>query len=193
MNYAGRVCLLFLVVLTGLSLMSQPAAAQILYGSLVGNVKDPSDAAIGGATVVATHKETNQARQTASNEVGSFSFPTMQAGVYEIRVTKDGFRTATSEVTVTINSVTRADLTLQLGAVAESVQVTAAAASLQTDRSEVRAEMGSKTFQNLPVPLGRNYQSLLRTIPGFRPPSNAHSVPTNPSRALTYKRQRRQL
>lgn len=163
-----------------------PAGAQLLYGSMVGNVKDPSDAAVGGATVIATHKQTNQARQTTSSEIGAFSFPTLQPGVYDVRVTKEGFRTAGSEVTVSINSITRADLSLQLGAVAESVQVTAAAAALQTDRSEVRAEVGSQTFQNLPVPSGRNYQNLLRTIPGFRPPANAHSVPTNPSRALTY-------
>ncbi|MBI1898036.1 MAG: carboxypeptidase regulatory-like domain-containing protein, partial [Acidobacteria bacterium] len=162
------------------------ASAQILYGSIVGNVKDPSEAAIPGATVTATHKETNQSRQTQTGNFGNYSFPTLQAGAYEVRVTKDGFRTATTEVTVTINSVTRADLSLQIGAVAEAVQVTAEAAVLQTDRSEVRSEMTGRTVQNLPVPVGRNYQNLLRTLPGFRAPSNAHSVPTNPSRALTY-------
>jgi hypothetical protein len=104
-----------------------------------------------------------------------------------LKVTREGFRTATqSDVVVTINSVTRSDVTLQLGAVAESVQVTATALVLQTDRSEVRQEMTARTFQNLPVPVGRNYQNLLRTLPGFRPPANAHSVPTNPSRALTF-------
>ena len=169
-----------------LVLGAQPAAAQILYGQLVGNVKDPSDAAVAGATVVITNKQTNQSRETTTNELGSYTFPTVAAGVYEIRVTKEGFRTATSEVTVTINTVTRTDLALQLGAVAESVQVSAALQTLQTDRSEVRAEVTSRTFQNLPVPVGRNYQNILRTIPGFRAPRNEHSVPTNPSRALSY-------
>ena len=97
---AGSFCLAVLAVLT---LAPQPAEAQILYGSIVGNVKDPSDAAIGAAIVVATHKETAQVRQAISSELGAFSFPTLQAGVYEIRVTKDGFRTATTEVTVSIN------------------------------------------------------------------------------------------
>jgi hypothetical protein len=173
-------------IFLGVLVYAPPAWPQILYGSLVGNVKDQTDAAVGGAVVLATHKETNQSRSVTSNETGGFSFPTLQAGLYEVRVTREGFRTTTSEVTVTINSVTRADLTLQLGAVAESVEVTAAAAVLQTDRSEVRAEVSGRTFQNLPVPVGRNYQNVLRILPGFRPPANAHSVPTNPSRALTY-------
>jgi hypothetical protein len=176
------VCLLLSIAVA----ISEPASAQLLYGSIVGNVKDPTDAAVAGATVVATHKVTNQSRQVITNELGTFNFPTIQPGNYEIKVSKEGFRTSTSEVTVTINTVTRADMSLQLGAVAESVQVEATAAALQTDRSEVRAEVSSQTFQNLPVPVGRNYQNILRTVPGFRPPANAHSVPTNPSRALTY-------
>jgi len=56
----------------------------------------------------------------------------------------------------------------------------------ETDRSEVRTEITSASYENLPVTVGRNYQQLLRTVPGFRPPSNAHSVPTNPARALTF-------
>ncbi|MBI1897730.1 MAG: TonB-dependent receptor [Acidobacteria bacterium] len=162
-------------------------AAQLLYGSMVGNVKDPSDAAIPGASVTITHKETNQTRQTVTNSTGLYSFPTIQSGVYELKVSKEGFRNATQEnVTVTINTVSRVNVVLQVGVVAESVMVTAQAMALQTDRSEVRAEITSKAFRELPVPVGRNYQHLLKTIPGFRPPTNAHSVPTNPSRALTF-------
>ena len=185
-GWVYRVSGRLLVFALTLVASAAPRAAQILYGSVVGNVTDPTDAAVAGATVVATNKETNQSRETASNEAGGFSFSTLQPGAYEIRVTKDGFRTTTSEVAVSINTVTRADLRLQLGAVAESVEVTAMASALQTDRSEVRAEVSSRTFQNMPVPVGRNYQNLLRTLPGFRPPANAHSVPTNPSRALTF-------
>jgi hypothetical protein len=169
-----------------LAALHQPLAGQILYGSVVGNIKDPSDAAITNASVVLTNKETNQSRQMMTNETGGYSFPTLQAGTYELKVSREGFRTATTEVTVTINTVTRADLSLQLGTASESVHVNAESVSLQTDRSEVRAEVAGTTLQNLPVPVGRNYQNMLRIIPGFRAPANAHSVPTNPSRALTY-------
>jgi hypothetical protein len=160
---------------------------QILYGSLVGNVKDASDAAVAGATVTITNTQTNQTRQTVTNDLGSYNLPTLEPGTYSLRVTKEGFSTHTqSDVLVSINTVTRVDVGLKVGAVTETVTVSGQIATLQTDRSEVRAEITSTTFQNLPVAVGRNYQQLFRMLPGFRPPTNAHSVPTNPSRALTF-------
>src|SRR5438128_592885 len=42
------------------------------------------------------------------------------------------------------------------------------------------------TIENLPIPVGRNYQMLLGTLPGFTPPQNAHSVPANPTRSVRY-------
>ncbi|MSV29006.1 MAG: TonB-dependent receptor [Bryobacterales bacterium] len=177
--------LLAAVVVAGLSIGT--ANAQILYGSLIGNVTDPTNAAIVDAKVTITERQTNQVREAATNESGLFSFQTLQPGAYDLKVVRDGFRMYTNTgVTVSINSVTRIDVGLQMGSVAETVQVTAAATLMQTDRSEVRSEITAEAFQNLPVAPGRNYQQLFKTLPGFRPPTNAHSVPTNPSRALTF-------
>ena len=177
------VAVFMLVLAAGL----QSVHAQILYGSLTGNVTDASQASVAGAKVTILDKVTGQSRETVTNESGGYSFSTLNPSTYEVKVMKEGFRTSVeAKVSVSINSVTRVDVSLQVGAVAESVMVTAATAALQTDRSEVRSEMTSKTFENLPVPTGRNYQALFRTLPGFRPPANAHSVPTNPSRALTF-------
>ncbi len=163
------------------------AEAQTLYGALTGNIKDASDAAVAGATVTVTSKDTNTTRQTVSNDTGGYSFPTLQAGVYDVRVTKEGFSSYTEQnITVSINTVSRVDVGLKVGAVTETVTVSGSMATLQTDRSEVRSEINSTSFQNLPVAVGRNYQQLLRMVPGFRPPSNAHSVPSNPARALTF-------
>jgi TonB dependent receptor len=75
---------------------------------------------------------------------------------------------------------------LQIGALAETVNVEASAQLLQTDRAEVRAELNSKELTDLPVPVGRNYQNLFKTIPGFTPPEVAHSIPSNPSRSLVF-------
>ncbi len=179
-------------LLAGLALMmtlllASAAQAQVLYGSIVGNVTDKSDAAITGATVKITNKATNQSREAATNADGSFTFTTVQTGVWEITVTKNGFKTlARSNVEVTLNSITRSDVALEVGQVSDTVSVTADAALLQTDRAEVRAELTSQTLLNLPIPPGRNYQQMFRTLPGINPPSNAHSIPTNPSRALQY-------
>ena len=163
------------------------AEAQVLYGSIVGNVTDKSDAAISGATVKITNKGTNQTREAITNADGSFNFPTVQAGIWEVTVSKQGFKSLTrTNIEVTLNSIARSDFQLEVGQVTETVSVTADAALLQTDRAEVRAELTSNQLLNLPIPPGRNYQQLLRSLPGINPPNNAHSVPTNPSRALQY-------
>jgi hypothetical protein len=179
---------LWLVTLLVLVLTGVPAYAQVLYGSIVGNVVDPSEAPVPGATVTVTQKETGLSRSTTTSELGSYSFPNLPAGTYEVRVSKSGFQTYTrSDVAVTINSVARVDVTLAVGAVTETVTVAASAAVLQTDRAEVRAEVAGQTLENLPVPPGRNYQHILATLPGFTQPRNAHSVPSNPSRSLQYE------
>src|SRR5437870_3266822 len=180
----AALCLFFAVIwIAG----TQQLAAQTLYGGLVGNVHDASDAAVAGATVTITNVNTNQSRQTTTDEVGSYSFPTLEAGTYTLRVTKEGFSAVSqSDVVVSINNITRVNVNLVVGSVTETVNVTAETAMLQTDRSEVRAEITATSFANMPVTVGRNYQQLLRTVPGFRPPSNAHSVPSNPARALTF-------
>ncbi|HEX9005325.1 MAG TPA: TonB-dependent receptor [Blastocatellia bacterium] len=168
-------------------MLPQLGQAQVLYGSIVGNVKDNQDAVVGSATVKITNKQTNQTRETLTNAEGSFNFSTVQTGTYDLTVSRQGFKTFTrTNLEVTLNSITRSDVSLELGQVSETVSVTAEASVLQTDRAEVRAELTSQTLQNLPIPPGRNYQQLLRALPGITPPNNAHSIPTNPSRALQY-------
>jgi hypothetical protein len=171
-----------------LTMFLAPASfAQVLYGSIVGNVNDNSNAVVAGATVKITNKATNQIRETVTNESGGYTFTAVQTGTWEISVSKQGFKTVTNaNIIVTLNNITRSDMSLEVGQVVDTVNVTADAGLLQTDRSEVRAELNSQTLQNLPIPPGRNYQQLFRTLPGITPPTNAHSIPTNPSRALQY-------
>ncbi|HQR34025.1 MAG TPA: TonB-dependent receptor [Blastocatellia bacterium] len=179
------VWLCFALVLTCVS--SGIANAQVLYGSMVGNVVDNNGAAVPSATVKITNKATNQSRDAVTNSEGAYNFSTVQTGFYDITVSKTGFKTFTrSNQEVTLNNITRSDIALEVGAVSETVSVTADSVLLQTDRAEVRAELTSQTLQNLPIPPGRNYQQLLRALPGITPPNNAHSIPTNPSRALQY-------
>src|SRR2546423_9904262 len=147
------------------------AAAQTLYGEIVGNVRDASEAVVAGAAVTITNVNTNQSRQTVTNEVGGYSLPTVEAGTYTIRVTKEGFSaTSQSNVVVSINTVTRVDVSLKIGATSETVNVTAETAALQTDRAEVRAEITSTSLQNLPVAGWRNTQAQLRSPPRFPHP-----------------------
>ena len=161
--------------------------AQVLYGSIVGNVRDSTGAVLPGATVTITHNETKGTRETVTDPSGAYRFPTVQTGTYSVVVTMTGLRTFTrNDVPVTLNTVTRVDATLPVGQVQEVVTVSAEKPVLQTDRAEVREELRARELTDLPVPVGRNYQELFVTLPGFTPPADAHSIPSNPSRALTF-------
>ncbi|MCB1022023.1 MAG: TonB-dependent receptor [Acidobacteria bacterium] len=168
-------------------LLTAPMHAQLLQGVIEGNVTDSSGAGIPGAQVSATNEQTGLTRNTETNEVGSYSFPTVNVGTFTIKITMEGFQTSVETgVNVRPNAVTRVDMALQVGQVSETVTVESTAAVLQTDRAEVRQEVTEKQLKNLPVPLGRNYQMLFVTLPGFSPPQNGHSVPTNPSRSVQF-------
>ena len=111
----------------------------------------------------------------------------MPSGTYTITVTMNGFRSfGRPGVPVTLNSTARVDAKLEVGQLTETVSVSAESPLLQTDRAEVRSELNAKQLTELPVPIGRNYQQLFKTLPGFTPPADAHSIPSNPSRALVF-------
>jgi hypothetical protein len=163
------------------------AGGQALYGSIVGTVTDASGAAVPGASVTVTHTETSQARTAATSEAGVYSFPTLPSGTYTVAVALAGFQPFTRRnVSVNISDVVRVDARLQVDAVTEAVDVSAQALMLQTDRADVQGRLTTKVLEEVPVPPNRNYQNLLVTIPGFTPPSNAHSISANPSRALNF-------
>jgi len=87
-------------------------------------------------------------------------------------------------VVVSPNTVVRVDAQLQLATVTETVTIAAAATVLQTDRAEVRREISSQQFRDVPIPGGRNYQNLFRMVPGFTPPRPQNSLPANPQENL---------
>ena len=68
----------------------------------------------------------------------------------------------------------------------DTVTVNAEPPTLQTDTAEVHQNLLAAELTNLPVPLGRNYQQVYRMLPGFAPPINSHSIPTNPARSLEF-------
>ena len=182
-NACGTACLIALIALC----FAPALAAQVLYGSIVGTVRDATAAVLPGATVTITHNETKATRETATDETGSYRFSTVQTGTYTVVVALSGMQTFTrNDVPVTLNSVARVDASLGAGQLQEAVTVSADTPLLQTDRAEVRQELRARELQDLPVPIGRNYQELFVTLPGFTPPADAHSIPSNPSRALTF-------
>jgi outer membrane receptor protein involved in Fe transport len=178
---------LLLASLIAFALVTPRAIAQVLYGSIVGSVVDEAGSSVPGAKVRVTSVGTGQVRETETDDAGTYSFPSLVGDSYDLAITKSGFQTfSVRNVAVAADSRIRLDATLKVGQVEQSVEVSATAAALQTDSGEVRTEITTKTFENLPIPVGRNYQNLLITVPGVSPPANQHSVAANPSRGLTF-------
>src|SRR5689334_3543253 len=98
-------------------------------------------APVAGAAVRATETGTMIVRSTITNEAGNFTFPLMDPGAYALEVTREGFKKSNrSGITLDANSTVRADFTLEIGSVTETIDVTASVAILQTDR----ADLGTK-------------------------------------------------
>lgn len=187
-SHIGRVprqsaCAIFAAIL----LFAAPTAAQLLQGTIDGNVTDASKATIVGATVTARNEGTSFSRSTTTNSVGEYSLPDLPPGTYAVTISSPGFQTYTrTGVVVTVQTVIRVDAVLNVGQVNQSVTVAANAEALQTDRADVHTELGNNLLENAPVPIGRNYQMLFTTLPGASPPQTGHSFGANSTRSLSF-------
>jgi hypothetical protein len=159
------------------------ANAQVLYGSITGTVIDQAGASVPSANIRITSLGTTQSRETETDSSGNYTFPSVPGDTYDVVVTKTGFQKFTARaINVAADTKVRLDAVLTVGAVEQSVEVSAHAATLQTENAEVRSEISTASLENAPIPVGRNYQNLLVTVPGVMPPANQHSVAANPSR-----------
>lgn len=176
------------LLLTGVALLIPGhARAQLLQGSIDGYVTDQSEAVVVGAKVFATEQETSLTRNTLTNSAGAYSLDGLPPGTYTVTVTAPGFETYTLKGTiVAINNVTRVNVAMTVGGATQQITVSAQSAILQTDRADVHTDVTAETLNNLPVPITRNYQSLMETLPGVSPPQNAHSFAANPTHSLSF-------
>ncbi len=173
-----------LVCLTALTLSSL-AYGQAIQGTLLGNISDSTGASVTGAKVSAVEANTGAVRVTNTNESGNYVFPNLTPGTYSVSVEMAGFKKSTrTNVEVQVNTSPRVDLTLEPGNVTESVQVTADAAILQTDRSDTGRQIDAVQAVNLPLGTGRNYQNLLNLVPGTTRASYQHSQFFNAANTL---------
>ncbi|MGH9854835.1 MAG: carboxypeptidase regulatory-like domain-containing protein, partial [Blastocatellia bacterium] len=175
-----------LAVLLTVGLTPGLADAQVLYGSLVGNVADQNGAVVAGATVTITNKGTGQVREGTTNSDGEYTIANVLSGVYDVKVSKQGFNTHTqTDLTITANNITRADVAMKIGNVSDVVSVTADATTLQTESATVKSELSGKEINALPLSAYRNYQSLINLVPGSTPARFQNANTDTPERALT--------
>ena len=138
-----------------------------------------------GAQVKVTNAGTGQQSDVVTTEDGGFAINTLSPGTYTVTATASGFKsTSRRDVIVVSNSTVRLTMGLEVGQVSESIEISAQAMLLKTDTMDVRSEIGAADLQNIPVPVTRNFQTLLVTVPGIAPPRDAHSISANPSRSL---------
>ena len=159
--------------------------AQLLFGSIVGNVTDASGAAVPDATVKVVQLETNESRETKTNDAGSYTLSTVRTGTYAITVAKDGFKMFTVQhVLVNVNTEVRVDAALQVGTQNQSIEVTSEAAALQTERSDTHIEFTNQQMIDLPQPT-RTFEGIAMLTPGMAPASASSGGNNNPSKSYS--------
>ena len=181
-----KVAMAAAILVIAAVLAPPPASAQALYGSIVGTVADESGAPVPRATVVATNPGTGLRLEAVTDESGSYTFRNVPPGVYELMITMQGFRELRqTDVRVSAGNPVRHDLELEVGAVAETVNVVSETAILQTEKADLSTELTAKEVVNLPLNQFRNYQKLFDLVPGATPAQLQNAEIDTPGRALS--------
>jgi outer membrane receptor protein involved in Fe transport len=140
---------------------------QTFRGGINGIVSDQSGAVVAGAAVEAVDTATAVAHKTVSSSAGAFTFQDLPLGQYLVTVSAGGFQTAKVEkVPVTAGSVYTLPIKLGIQQTATTVEVNAAAISLDTTSTTQVAEVGGKALQDTPLN-GRDFTQLVVLTPGF--------------------------
>jgi len=143
-----RLCSLF--VLLSLS-CSSVAVAQIRSATITGIVTDQQKAVVPGATVILTNEATNVTAEFVTTDAGLFTAPLLQAGTYTVTVSLSGFATfKRTGVAVAATETVRIPVELSVSQLGETVDVTADAPLLQTDRSSVSGAVSAEVIEALP-------------------------------------------
>ncbi|PYT24252.1 MAG: hypothetical protein DMG57_29310, partial [Acidobacteria bacterium] len=181
-----RVLRFCAVVAALLSLFDGIVSAQVLYGSLVGNVTDPQQAAVVGAVVTIKNNSTGYSLETTTDDRGAYEFGNIPPGAYDMKVTARGFSSfEANDVVIAANNIARFHAPLTLGNVSEVITVSAEASRLQTDKSDLHADIGARELSQISVGGYRNFQSLIDLVPGSMPAQFQNASTDTPARALT--------
>ncbi len=167
------------------SAWTTPAVAQSLYGSLVGDVLDPSGSSIASSTLTISNAATGFTAEVKADDAGRFSVSNLLPGDYDLRVSSAGFKTQTRKaIRVSAGGVSRVDFKMEVGAITDQITVEATATILQTDKADTHTEFDRKQFANLPMSGFRNYQSIINLVPGATPAALQNSITDSPGRSL---------
>src|SRR5215831_17346318 len=147
----------------------EAASAQSSNASVGGFVQDPTQAFIPGVTVTATNTQTNVATTAVTNESGTYNLTGLLPGTYKLSAELPGFKTQViNDVQLGQSASARYNFTLQVGAVADSVEVTAESTALIAETSSTIGQvLAEKQVRDLPL-VSNNVLDLMQTMPGIR-------------------------
>ena len=157
---------LVLVVLVVLSL-AVGVTAQTFRGAINGTVTDPSGASVPNAAVKATESATGIDHNTVTTSEGQFSFQDIPLGFYKVTVTASGFPVYTvDKVEVIAGTIYTLNVKLSLQQQATTVEVSAAALTLDTTTQTQNMTIAADVVQDVPLN-GRDFTQLIATAPGY--------------------------
>ena len=166
LRLSSAIRLVLLVCLSAVALSAEAEAQLASQTALVGTVTDRDGGVVPGAQVVAVNVGTKDTYEATTNAEGYYHVPFVRTGTYEITITVSGFQTfRTTGVEVANNQVVRMNAVMQIGALAESLIVTASAPMLATDSAAVSQTISERAIAELPLS-GRNIWSLATATPG---------------------------
>ena len=160
--------------------ISSIALAQTNNGAIAGSVVDPTGAGVDGATVTATNTATGQV-STTKVIAGSYRFPSLLIGKYEVNVNAQGFNgSKQTGVDVQVSSTTAVNFTLQVGDVAQSLTVSSEGSSIQSESSDIGTTVDTRQVVELPLALGgvgamRSPEAFVFLTPGATGPGTGNS------------------
>ena len=164
-NKGGNVATRILLALFAALHLSMNVEAQVA-GTISGYVRDESGAVVPGVDVKATMLGQKVTRSTVSDETGFFNLLAMPRGNYVIEAQLPGFATERSTAELTAGQNLRVDFKMNLGQLQEVVEVSAAAALVETRSATMSGLVDDRRVQELPLN-GRNVVELARTLPGI--------------------------
>ena len=146
-----------LLCLTASTLVS----AQSTGGRILGRVADPTGAVLAGAKITATNEATGVSRNTETNGTGDYVFPEVPVGTYTLAFELNGFKTnVRKSVALDVNQVITLNMTMQLGASKEVVEVTSEAPLVDTTSTQLGAVVNDRAVSQLPLNSRDTYQFL---------------------------------
>src|SRR5262249_55657336 len=166
-------CLAFL-------LCANTASGQAVYGGIVGTVTDPQGNAVANAKVTVTNLTKGTTGEAVTNEVGSYSVTHLIPDNYKMHIEATGFKAYdVASTRVDVDTVTRVDAPLQVGAVTQSVEVTKEVPQLQTEKADVATVFEARTIEDLPI-YNRNFTTFQLLSPGAQQLNWGHAASENP-------------